>query len=161
MVRCRWALGDAVMSDREHLIEAARILRERAEETIYGYGGGNPHDFCPDPECSTPEERERHRLAIEAWDRGEPLPSEPSWTSWPTEDHAKDYVRSCMARGASAATIADTGSLDGPCWTVHCVVGGWGMGVVTIRDPDALNAAELCQRLAEDMPFDDGEDGPF
>lgn len=44
-----------------------------------GYGffiGGDPRDFTPDPECSTEAERERHRLACDAWDRGEQV-SEP------------------------------------------------------------------------------------
>lgn len=33
--------------------------------------GGDPRNFHPDPECSTDEEREAHRQACAAWDRGE------------------------------------------------------------------------------------------
>lgn len=37
-----------------------------------GYGffpGGDPRNFSPDPECSTPEERENHRLACDEWEK--------------------------------------------------------------------------------------------
>ncbi len=39
-----------------------------------GYGffpGGDPRNFTPDTECCSPDEIERHRLACEAWDRGD------------------------------------------------------------------------------------------
>lgn len=38
-----------------------------------GYGafpGGDPRQFVPDEECSTPEEREAHERACKAWDAG-------------------------------------------------------------------------------------------
>jgi hypothetical protein len=55
----------------------------------YGlFAGGDPRLFTPDPE-NTPEELERHRLACEAWDRGEGVD-----------------------RGASCGTIG-----DGSAWT--------------------------------------------
>jgi hypothetical protein len=45
----------------------------KVRHTSYGYGffpGGDPRLFEPDPD-STPEELENHRLACEAWNRGE------------------------------------------------------------------------------------------
>lgn len=39
-----------------------------------GYGkfpGGDPRDFCPDPEASTPGERAKHSRACDEWRRGE------------------------------------------------------------------------------------------
>lgn len=42
--------------------------------TEWGYGffpGGDPRRFRPDEEGTTPEEAENHRIACEAWDRGE------------------------------------------------------------------------------------------
>lgn len=59
----------------EHSSEALVELREllsdiyrASEDTGYGYfPGGDPNDFTPDPECSTEEERARHRAACEAW----------------------------------------------------------------------------------------------
>jgi hypothetical protein len=41
------------------------------DENYGNFMGGDPRDFRPDPECSTPEERERHRLACEAAERGD------------------------------------------------------------------------------------------
>ena len=58
------------------------------EEPITGYGafpGGDPRLFDPDPECSTPEEREAHRVACQEADameaRGE-VPSEAPAHHW-------------------------------------------------------------------------------
>lgn len=50
----------------------------------YGYGafpGGNPCNFHPDPECSTPEERKAHAAAVKAWRAGKRrrLPSAHQW----------------------------------------------------------------------------------
>lgn len=53
----------------------------RYEETTYGPCpvGADPRAFWPDPECSTPEEREAHRAACAAWERGErPAPEGPT-----------------------------------------------------------------------------------
>lgn len=54
-------------------IAAQEYMRGAANPHVtYGYfPGGDPRDFCPDPECCTPEELERHRLACEQWERGE------------------------------------------------------------------------------------------
>jgi hypothetical protein len=51
----------------------------RHEDVGYGYyPGGDPRNFSPDPECSTDEERAKHKAACEAWDRGEtPDPGGP------------------------------------------------------------------------------------
>ena len=58
-------------------IEELRLLAEeihsRAEDSTYGYfHGGDPRNFCPDPDASTEEERENHRLACEAYTVGKP-----------------------------------------------------------------------------------------
>jgi hypothetical protein len=59
----------------ELLLSFARDYIQFAEEMTgpnYGpYIGGDPHNFSPDPQDSTEQEREAHRTACEAWDRGE------------------------------------------------------------------------------------------
>lgn len=45
-----------------------------SKEQMYGYfpgGAADPRGFVPDLEVCTPEEIEAHRLACEAWERGE------------------------------------------------------------------------------------------
>lgn len=63
------------MSERYQ--EAAAELRDllydirRASQDV-GYGffpGGDPNEFTPDPECSTEEERARHKSACEEYDK--------------------------------------------------------------------------------------------
>lgn len=63
---------------REHSGLLGAVL-DRIEEDMNAYSthygswmGGDPRRFAPDPECSTPEEREAHRLACEAAERGDP-----------------------------------------------------------------------------------------
>jgi hypothetical protein len=48
-------------------------IAPRYEEQMYGPCpvGADPRAFWPDPECSTDAEREAHRVACEAWERGE------------------------------------------------------------------------------------------
>jgi hypothetical protein len=47
-------------------------VRHTHEESGYGFFcGGDPRDFCPDGECSTDAEREKHKADCAAWDRGE------------------------------------------------------------------------------------------
>ncbi len=66
----------AMLRDHLELLTAAfeRIEEDRAaNSTHYGsWFGGDPRDFTPDPECSTVEERELHRLAVAAAERDEP-----------------------------------------------------------------------------------------
>lgn len=52
---------------------ALPILRECADvDSHYGSPmSDDPRDFHPDPECSTEEERARHKSLCDAWDRGE------------------------------------------------------------------------------------------
>jgi len=46
------------------------LLRE-AEMPHYGFFlGGDPRQFTPDPECSTPEERAAHDLSCHHWNNG-------------------------------------------------------------------------------------------
>jgi len=143
------------VSMKQQILDVVAFLRERGEETTYGYGDpAEPREFTPDPECSTEEERERHRLACEAWDRGEPLDVTGPFTTWKSREEAEAYVRSCMERGAAAATIRDPGPGEIMRWSVHCHVGGWGLGTYTIRDPELMHAADTLERIAADMPGD-------
>jgi len=67
----------------ERLVEAMAELHEllhdlwrSSEDTGYGYfPGGDPNDFTPDPECSTDEERARHKEACESWSSGKGNPN--------------------------------------------------------------------------------------
>lgn len=61
------------MTNRDALKKALSVLREVGfgEASYGGFHGGDPRDFHPDPECSTEDERARHRGACEAWNRGE------------------------------------------------------------------------------------------
>jgi hypothetical protein len=55
------------------LAELRPLVAESAEMTSYGFFPGgefDPRNFTPDSE-NTPEELEAHRLAVEAWNRGE------------------------------------------------------------------------------------------
>jgi hypothetical protein len=142
---------------KSKILDVVRFLYERSEETAYGPGPTeDPHDFTPDPECATPEEIERHRLACEAWARGDAMTLDAAWTGWPSEEEAKAYVRSCMERGATAATISGPGA-DPHRWIVHCHVGGWGFGTYTLRDPEMLEMARKLEAIAADMPDDGGD----
>jgi hypothetical protein len=62
--------------------EAMPYVEEHAEYQDYGsYHGGDPRLFHPDEECSTPEERERHRADCVSWDAGTPNP-QPDVSHW-------------------------------------------------------------------------------
>lgn len=95
---------------------AEPILREAAEPHA-GYGGfhgGDPRNFTPDPECSTDEEREKHRLACERWDRGEATAPEP-------DSHERHYN--------------DAGEM-----VRHVARAGFGLGTYVIHDENAERA---------------------
>lgn len=68
------------MRHEEALSELRELLadiRQQGETTSYGhFHGGDPRAFCPDPECSTEEERTAHQEACARWEAGnrEPLP---------------------------------------------------------------------------------------
>jgi len=61
--------------DIELMTEFIREYLPMAEDmALPNYGpfmGGDPRNFSPDPECSTEEERQRHREACASWERGE------------------------------------------------------------------------------------------
>lgn len=69
------------MSERETeaLVELRELLydlRRSSEDTGYGFfPGGDPNDFHPDPECSTEEERARHKEACELFAAGKGNPN--------------------------------------------------------------------------------------
>jgi hypothetical protein len=75
------ALLAAIDEEQRHADRlAARLIAVReplaelaAPQEGYGSGGGDPRDFTPDPECSTEEERARHRADCEKAERGEPI----------------------------------------------------------------------------------------
>lgn len=134
-------------------LEVAAMLRERAAEPCYGYPATqNPHDFTPDEESCDEDEIERHRRALEAWDRGEPIVTPEPWTVWPTEEAAQKYARACLGTGAASASVFQ--DVVHARWTVHCHVGGWGLGVTIIRDEEMIRAAEVVEQLAATLPGD-------
>lgn len=104
---------------REALAKAIPFL-ELAATPDHGYGHccvDDPRLFHPDPECSTEEERARHKADCEAWNRGE-RPSVPP-------------VHEPM--------LNDNGEAVG-----HVTNGGYGLGSYVFADPaagEALNAA--------------------
>ncbi len=134
-------------------LEVAAMLRDRAEEPCYGHPvTQNPHDFTPDEESCSEAEIERHRRALEAWDRGEPIVTPGPWTAWPTEEAAQEHAHRCIASGADAASVHRDRERD--CWTVHAHVGGWGIGTTVFRDEEMLRAAEVVEQLAASLPGD-------
>jgi len=85
----------AVTNDEiELLLSFVREHIDFAEEMTgpnYGpYMGGDPHTFTPDPQDSTEEERERHKRACEAWERGERRQFPAGFGMGTTHDLAKD-----------------------------------------------------------------------
>ena len=64
----------------EALVELRDVLNDircEADSSVYGFiCVENPNDFTPDPECSTEEERARHKADCEAYSRGA-KPSHP------------------------------------------------------------------------------------
>lgn len=101
----------------DELREVARQIRSQAQDQTYGFfHGGDPHNFSPDPECSTKEERKRHRQACAEWSagRGNPNPA------------------------PHCATM--NGGVTPP---------GFGLGVNTYIDEDALDWADRIERCIE------------
>lgn len=74
-MQCGAVVG-ALLNDHHGLLRAVlsemKLNVEAYSSTYGGWYGGDPRDFEPDPECSTPEEREAHRLACEAAERDDP-----------------------------------------------------------------------------------------
>ena len=86
---------------------AYNVANEFAEQSNYGHFiGGDPRDFTPDPECSTPEERAAHKAACEAWGRGE---------------------------GEDAPTVVGAETQGGGVVVMHCR--NFGLGTIVLRDP--------------------------
>jgi hypothetical protein len=66
-------VGEKYYEALEELRFLANEIRSRASESTYGFfHGGDPRDFYPDPEASTEEERNNHRIACEAYSPGKP-----------------------------------------------------------------------------------------
>lgn len=70
-----------------------RLPHRERKQYEHGYGhfpGGDPRLFSPDEESCLPDELEAHRLACEAWDRGDRKPVlsayEPA-EGQPTSEH--------------------------------------------------------------------------
>ncbi len=76
------------------LVDFAREYLQFAEEFAgpnYGpFCGGDPRNFEPDPEASTEQQRERHRKACEAWERGERGPIATGFGFGAMHDRAQD-----------------------------------------------------------------------
>lgn len=70
----------------------------------YGnFHGGDPRNFHPDPECSTEAEREAHRKACEAWERGE----RPETIGGCIECAEGETVDIAIEGGATTVTVID------------------------------------------------------
>lgn len=117
----------------EALIETWKFLRESAEG-IASYGffcGGDPREFTPDGE-NTPEEHEAHRLACEAWDRGEKMPD-------PKPSGRIEIVTLPETPDGKGGIIPER---TGP---AICCGGSYGPGVNIYRDPDVERVFALVE----------------
>jgi hypothetical protein len=107
----------------DELREVARQIRVQAEESSYGhFHGGDPRNFSPDPESSTEAEQAAHLAACAAWSSGDhtPLP------------------------GPHRPFDAEDGRVYG-----HVTMAGFGLGVNTYTDEDALDWADRIERCAD------------
>lgn len=60
-----------VILTEEQFAAIEEMLADNAETQSYGhFYGGDPRDFTPDEECSTPEERAAHKRDCEAMEAG-------------------------------------------------------------------------------------------
>lgn len=115
----------------ERYAEAMQELREllndighRAQFVMYGnFPGGDPNNFSPDPECSTEAEREAHKKACEAWNRGE-------FPTIHTGGTPENMTADKLPEGFAAATIVDGR-------VVHYQVQPFGLGTYSETDPEA------------------------
>lgn len=106
--------------------ECKAIVERAAIQAGYGFfHSDNPHEFRPDPECTTEQERENHRLACEAYDRGEPIPAQNF-----TPD-ASTFVNGVL---------------------VHQTGGPWGIGTYTFKDDAFSGALDEIRTLAATPP---------
>lgn len=55
-----------------HRLECIGLREPTCYCYVGAFPGGDPRDFIPDPEMSTPEERERHLRASTAWSNADP-----------------------------------------------------------------------------------------
>jgi hypothetical protein len=121
---------------REKIVQALEEWAEMHE----GYGafpGGDPRDFTPDEECSTPEEREAHRKACDAAsNENGPLDSR-------SLQPAHRWVEPLAAQAAVKAGVADAATI-GP-GLAHVSFQMFGLG--TYRDPEALSVVTAARRL--------------
>ena len=87
------------VDDVEAFRAIADRMRDQNGESVYGYfPGGDPREFCPDPECNSAEELEAHRVACAKWDAGEQveLPGGcPTMTGRPTSFGLGVYTVKC------------------------------------------------------------------
>lgn len=100
---------------RAEVVEAAaQVVKDAATKTGYGFfHSHNPHEFRPDPECTTDQERENHRIACAAYDRGETVPEQGF------KPDATTFVNGVV---------------------VHQTGGPWGIGTYTFIDDELSNA---------------------
>lgn len=139
---------ECMRAERAAIREQVKVLRRVLEEYAIpalktladyssGYGafpGGDPRRFTPDPECSTPEEREAHRAACELAEKHASPGTrdlEPAHV-WTQPEEARRMV---VAGEAEAATI-------GP-GAAHVAREMFGLGTYT--DPEADAALDACR----------------
>lgn len=115
---------------RKSLREVADFLRERAEETGYGFARPeDPNDFTPDAECTSEQERDNHRLACEAWNRGE------------RSGHVVDPERSESAYDADGKLV------------LRVLRAPWGIGSYVFRDEQMVEMARKLDAIADELPM--------
>jgi len=114
------------------LRKAFAIIAPRAEEQGYGgFPGGDPRKFSPDPECSTPEEREAHRLACAAAEQGQTdLRGEARYGAEAAAEAAKGNATHGLAVGGQV---------------LHVHVPMFGLGVYAMVDEDLDQACGLME----------------
>jgi hypothetical protein len=105
----------------DELRTLAHEIRREGSDSGYGYfPGGDPRDFSPDPDASTEAERTAHKVACDAWDRGErPVTPGP-------HEHFQE------------------GETNG--WITRSF---FGLGVYNMEDPDLLAWADTIERCVE------------
>lgn len=128
---------------RKSLREVADFLRERSEETGYGFmRPENPHDFRPDTDSCTEAEIAAHKAACNAWDRGE----------YQRADAPTVKAGEPLPDGVQSALVAPDGA------AIHATYAPWGIGSYVMRDEEMLAMAAKLDALADELPGQ--EDAP-
>lgn len=93
-------------ADIDAMREVAERLRTDDGDVGYGYfHGGDPRDFCPDPECCTEKEIAAHKRACELMDSGA-VKFVDGRHHFPLPDGREGWM-TCPAFGIGTYTIKD------------------------------------------------------